>query len=185
MEAKASKHASKRVHACARARARARGLMAALRCPAGAPPRMGANSALMRAASPKSKPAAASPASAASWSSPHARYARDIRFRRRAPASAAVQPQRAAAEEGNVGGSRLLGDNSRNRIKVQPTTGRAASPACCPRARASCDEGLRRRRRTSLRINLLSAVSPSLALFRVRLRVRLRVCLGLGSIGLG
>ena len=88
MEAKASKHASKRVHACARAR----GLWP--RCPAGAPPRMGANSAAMRASSPKSKPAAASPGSAASWSSPHARYARDIRFRRRAPASAAVQPQR-------------------------------------------------------------------------------------------
>ena len=35
MEANASKHASKRVHACARARARARGLMAAL--PGGGP----------------------------------------------------------------------------------------------------------------------------------------------------
>ena len=45
------------------------------RCPAGAPPRMGPNSATMRAASPKSKPAAASPASAASWSSPTPRDA--------------------------------------------------------------------------------------------------------------
>ena len=61
MEAKASKHASKRVHACARARARcacacacARARPGWPRCPAGAPPRMGANSAAMRAASPKS-----------------------------------------------------------------------------------------------------------------------------------
>ena len=40
--------------ACVRARARARACGPA-RCPAGAPPRMGANSAAMRAASPKSK----------------------------------------------------------------------------------------------------------------------------------
>ena len=55
---------------------------------------MGANSAAMRAASPKSKPAATPPASVASWSSPPARYARDIRRRAPARASAAVQPQR-------------------------------------------------------------------------------------------
>ena len=76
MEAKASKHASKCEHACARARvtrvrvrararARARSLMATLPA-AGAPPRTGANSAAMRAASPKLKPAATPPASAAS-----------------------------------------------------------------------------------------------------------------------
>jgi hypothetical protein len=97
MEAKASKHASKREHACAhacaraRARARARGLMAAL--PGGGPAAEDGSELRSHACgvANKSKPAAASPASAASWSSPPARYARDIR--RRAPASAAVQPQ--------------------------------------------------------------------------------------------
>ena len=44
---------------------------------------------------------------------------------------------------------------------------------------ASCAEGLRRRRSTSLRINFLSAVSPSLALLSVRVRVRVRVKLRL------
>jgi len=44
---------------------------------------------------------------------------------------------------------------------------------------ASCAEGLRRRRSTSLRINFLSAVSPSSALLSVRVRVRVRVKLRL------
>ena len=75
MEAKASKQVSKCEHACAlarvcvceRVRVRARAAQWR-RCPAGAPPRTGANSAAMRAASPKSKTAATPPASAASCS---------------------------------------------------------------------------------------------------------------------
>ena len=93
MEAKASKHASKRVHAVCRVRVRARARPNGRAARRGPPPRMGANSAAMRAASPKSKPAAASPASAASWSSPPARYARDIRRRARPRGTRTADPK--------------------------------------------------------------------------------------------